>query len=608
VPRPIHRFRPAVLAALALVVALALPAAGWAQPTAGRTPTPGVGTSATLDAQVLARIVGMSLEEKVGQLFVTYAYGQSADEIDPRNRSTYGVDTPAQVVQKYRLGGVIYFAWSNNVNNPPQIAGLSTGLQRAALSHHGIPLLITTDQEGGIVARVGPPATQFPGNMALGAARQAEHALRAALITAEELRTLGINQDYAPVADVNVNPQNPVIGVRSFGEEPDLVSGLVRAQVAGYQQDDRLAATAKHFPGHGDTSVDSHTGLPVIHHSLAELDKIDLPPFQKAIERGIASIMTAHIVVPALDPSGRPATLSRPILTGLLRERLGFDGVIVTDALDMAGVRQMVGDERVPIEALKAGTDMLLMPPVPDLQYHAVLNAVRSGEISEARLNRSLYRILRLKFRLGLFTDPFAHPERIVQVVGTPQHLATADRISDRSVTLLKNDAGLLPLAPDSAKPTLVTGFGVTTTATIGQELTARGLVTEVLSTGSNPSDTTIAQAVAAANRSELVVVTTSQAWNQVLNPKQKDLVNALFQTGRPLIAVAVREPYDIAYFTAAPTYLTTYGFNPVSLRALVRVLFGEVNPSGKLPVTIPAADDPGRILFPYGFGLSYDR
>jgi beta-N-acetylhexosaminidase len=608
VPRPIQRLGPAALAALALVGLLALPAAGRARPTAGQASTPGVGAGAAVDAQVLARIAGMSLEEKVGQLFVTYAYGRSADEVDPRNRSTYGVDTPVQVVQKYHLGGVIYFAWSNNVDNPPQIAGLSTGLQRAALGDSGVPLLVSTDQEGGIVARVGPPATQFPGNMALGAARQAEYALQAASITAGELRTLGINQDYAPVADVNVNPQNPVIGVRSFGEAPELVSGLVRAQVAGHQQGQRLAATAKHFPGHGDTSVDSHTGLPVIHHSLDELEKIDLPPFQAAIERGIASIMTAHIVVPALDPSGRPATLSRPILTGLLRERLGFDGVIVTDALDMAGVRQMFGDERVPVEALKAGTDMLLMPPVPDLQYHAVLDAVRSGEISEARLDQSLYRILRLKFRLGLFTDPFAHPERIAEVVGTPQHLATADHISDRAVTLLKNDAGLLPLAPGSGKRTLVTGFGVTTTATIGQELAARGLATEVLSTGSNPSDTTIAQAAAAANRNELVVVTTSQAWNQALNPKQKDLVNALLQTGRPLIALAVREPYDIAYFTAASTYLVVYGFNPVSLRALVRVLFGEVNPSGKPPVTILAADDPARVLFPYGFGLSYDR
>jgi beta-N-acetylhexosaminidase len=543
VPRPIHRLGPAVLAALALVGVLAPPAAGWAWPTAGQASTLGVGAGAVLAAD-------------------------------------------AQALAR--------------------IAGLSTGLQRAALDDSGIPLLVSTDQEGGIVARVGPPATQFPGNMALGAARQAEYALQAASITAGELRTLGINQDYAPVADVNVNPQNPVIGVRSFGEAPELVSGLMRAQVAGYQQGQRLAATAKHFPGHGDTSVDSHTGLPVIHHSLDELEKIDLPPFQAAIERGIASIMTAHIVVPALDPSGRPATLSRPILTGLLRERLGLDGVIVTDALDMAGVRQMFGDERVPVEALKAGTNILLMPPVPDLQYHAVLDAVRSGEISKARLDQSLYRILRLKFRLGLFTDPFAHPEHIAEVVGTPQHLATADRISDRAVTLLKNDAGLL--APGSGKRTLVTGFGVTTTATIGQGLATRGLATEVLSTGSNPSDTTIAQAVAAANRNELVVVTTSQAWNQALNLKQRDLVNALLQIGRPLIALAVREPYDIAYFTAASTYLAAYGFNPVSLRALVRVLFGEVNPSGKLPVTIPAADDPARVLFPYGFGLSYDR
>ena len=603
-----RRSRAVLRAGLALLALLALPATGPA--AAGSGPAPGAGTAGAraLHARVMARIAGMTLEEKVGQLFVTYVYGAAADQPDPRNRETYGVDTPAEVVQKYHLGGVIYFPWSGNVNEPRQVADLSNGLQRAALDGSGLPLLIATDQEGGTVARVGPPATQFPGNMALGAARSSKHARRAAAISGKELRTLGINQNYAPVADVNVNPQNPVIGARSFGEDPALAARLTRAQVTGYQQGHQVAATAKHFPGHGDTNLDSHTALPVIHHTLAELEKIDLPPFQAAIRSGIEAIMTGHIVVPALDPSGRPATLSQPILTGLLRERLGFDGVVVTDSLGMAGVRQVSSDERVPVEALKAGADMLLMPPVPDLQYQAVLEAVRSGEVPEARIDRSLYRILRLKFRLGLDRDPFAYPERIDRVVGSPQHLAAAGAIADRAVTLLRNDGGVLPLAAGSGARTLVTGFSAGATSTLAAELAARGLATTPLATGTNPSGARIAQAAAAAHSSDLTVVLTSQAWNQELYPEQKDLVNALLATGTPVVAVAVREPYDVAWFGAAPACLATYGFNDASLKALARVLLGEVSPAGRLPVTIPAADDPDRVLFPYGSGLGYRR
>jgi beta-N-acetylhexosaminidase len=305
------------------------------------------GGSGRDEAFIRKIIKGMTLEEKVGQMFMTYAYGQSADDPDPAmvaaNQDAYGLDNFEQLIDEYHLGGIIYFAWSNNVNNPVQIAGLSNGIQDSALSQpSGVPLLVSTDQEQGVVARVGPPATQFPGNMALGAARGASNARTAAEITGRELRAIGINENFAPVADVNVNAQNPVIGVRSFGSDPALVSKLSAAQVKGYQYQG-VSSTAKHFPGHGDTNVDSHTGLPVISHTREELETIDLPPFQAAIDRDIDSIMTAHIVVPALDDSGRPATLSKPILTGLLRKQMDFDGLIVTDALTMEGVREMFG-------------------------------------------------------------------------------------------------------------------------------------------------------------------------------------------------------------------------------------------------------------------------
>ncbi|MGH2821555.1 MAG: glycoside hydrolase family 3 protein, partial [Thermoleophilaceae bacterium] len=516
----------AVLLACALAVAAAV--------------APGASADRDDDDQdrLMRKLDRMSLEEKVGQMFMTYAYGTSVDQADPRNQSTYGVDSFRQLIERYHLGGIIYFAWSDNVKDPRQIAGLSNGIQKVATSSGtGVPALVSTDQEQGLVVRVTEPATQFPGNMALGAARDPGLARSAAAVTGEELRAMGINENFAPVADVNVNPENPVIGVRSFSSNPGLVASLTEAQVRGYQRED-VASTAKHFPGHGDTSVDSHTGLPVIDHTREELDRIDLPPFAAAIDAGVESIMTAHIVVPALDDSGRPATLSRPILTDLLRREMNFDGVVVTDALTMEGVREMFGDDRVPVEAIKAGADLLLMPPDLDLAYRSVLEAVRSGEISERRIDRSVYRILRLKERLGLFEQPFVKESKVAKEVGNSDHLAVADDVTERTVTLVKNGAGTLPLAADSGKRALVTGWGASTTARLASQVRERGLPAEVYETGASPSDAAIAGARAAAERNDLVIAVTNRAWS---SPAQQRLVAELVASGKPVIVAAVR-------------------------------------------------------------------
>ncbi|HEY9328868.1 MAG TPA: glycoside hydrolase family 3 N-terminal domain-containing protein, partial [Streptomyces sp.] len=323
-------------------------------------------TSAATTQRLKRLISRMSLEEKVGQLFVMRVYGHSATEPDQAdidsNLAEIGVRTAAEMIAKYHVGGIIYFAWAHNTRDPHQIADLSNGIQRAGLAEpNSLPLLISTDQEHGIVCRVGEPATLMPGAMALGAGGSRSDARRAGQIAGAELAAIGIRQNYAPDADVNVNPANPVIGVRSFGSDPQSVAGMVAAQVKGYQSAG-IASTAKHFPGHGDTSTDSHTGLPVITHTREQWAELDEPPFKAAIAAGIDSIMTAHIVVPALDPAEDPATLSRPILTGILREELGYDGVVVTDSLGMEGVRTKYGDERVPVLALQAGVDQLLNP------------------------------------------------------------------------------------------------------------------------------------------------------------------------------------------------------------------------------------------------------
>ncbi|MER5296997.1 glycoside hydrolase family 3 protein [Streptomyces pharetrae] len=567
------------------------------------------------DRRLRRLISRMTLEEKVGQLFVSRAYGHSAtapDQADiDANLREFGVRTPAELVARYRLGGVIYFAWAHNTRDPRQIAALSNGLQQASLDlPHRLPLLISTDQEHGIVARIGKPATLFPGAMAIGAGGSRTDARALGRIAGRELRAMGVRQDYTPVADVNVNPANPVIGVRSFGADPDAVAELVAAETAGYQRSG-VAATAKHFPGHGDTETDSHYGFPVIKHTRAQWEALDAPPFRAAIEAGIDSIMTAHILVPALDDSGDPATLSRPILTGILREQLGFDGVVVTDALDMAGVRQKYGDERVPVLALKAGVDQLLNAPKLDLAWNAVLKAVQGGELTEERLEESILRVLRLKAKLGLLDDPWTDEDAVDDKVGTAAHLATADRIAERTTTLLVNEGGLLPLAPDDTPRLLVVGAdpaspsGTTgpPTGVLARALTELGFTATALSTGTAPSATVIERAVAAAAEADAVVVAT---YNVTATSSQRTLVERLLATGRPVVAVAVRNPYDAARLPGVRAYLATYSWTDVEVRAAARVIAGEAEPRGKLPVPVQRADDPTRVLYPLGHGLTY--
>lgn len=592
---------------LAAVVGLAVLAPAAIAQTPPAPPAPSVEDRkefhrATANARRLLR--RMTLEEKIGQMFVPYVYGAEADAAHPANPAKHGVDTPAEVVAEYHLGGVIYFAWSGNLVSPRQVSELSNGLQSAALeSGARVPLLISTDQEQGVVERLPQPSTRYPGTMALGAARDPLAAHDAAQVTGEELRAAGINQVFAPVADVNVNPQNPVIGVRSFGADPGMVSGMVSAQVAGFRRAD-VAATAKHFPGHGDTATDSHLGLPVIEHTREEFEALDLPPFQAAIDAGVDAVMTAHILVPSLDDSGLPATLSEPILTGWLRERLDYDGLIVTDALDMDGVRGLVPDDRVPVEAIKAGADLMLMPVRLADTIANVAAAVEAGEISEARIDRSVERILVTKYERGLFDDPYVDVDAVEEVVAAPEHQAHAQAVADRTVTLVRNDDGILPLDPGGIESVLVTGWGQAGTATLRDAIAAEGVAAEALWTG-EPDAERIDEAVRAAADHDVAVVATMSAGFAPSAP-QRDLVAALEAGGTPVVVVAVRNPYDVASLPGVGTYLAAYSYAPVSLRATARVLFGTVDPSGTLPVTIPAANDPAAVLHPYGHGLRY--
>jgi beta-N-acetylhexosaminidase len=543
-------------------------------------------------------LAGMTLPEKVGQMIVGYVYGDSATTTAPAdvtaNNALYGagVDNGAAAVARYHLGGVIYFTWSRNLAAPAQIAALSNGLQAAALADSGVPLQISTDQEGGIVNRIGAPLAVSPGNMAIGATFDPAGAWRAARVSGEELRALGVNMVDAPVVDVNTNARNSADGPRAFGDRTAQVSLFGAAAVGGYRAAG-VGAQAKHFPGLGDTTVNTDNGVAVTNETRAQIMATHVPAFRAAIAAGVPSVMAAHIVAPALDPSGAPASLSRPIVTGLLREALHYDGVVVTDALDAAALAGIPA-ERIVLDAVAAGDDQLLMPADPPLAVRSILDAVRDGTVSEARIDQSVRRILRMKRGLGLFERGPVPPPVIGTTIGSPEHLATMAGIAAHSVTRLRDAA--LPVRPGG--PVLVTGWGVSTTQNLANGLTDRGLSATRLWTGS-PSPAVIAQAVAAAQAADVTVVTTYNAWS---DPTQQSLVQALLATGRPIVVAAVGGPYDIAYFPAAGTYLAAYDYQPVSVAALADVLTGRAAPTGRLPVTIRSADG-GTVLFPFGAG-----
>ncbi|MCL6298664.1 glycoside hydrolase family 3 protein [Streptomyces kronopolitis] len=610
-----HSRRTVLTTAAAAVAAVGPTGAAAPAPATPPAPLGHRPPSPATRARLRRLISRMTPEEKAGQLFVMRIYGHSATDPDPddvaANRKEIGVANAAELIAKYHVGGIIYFGWAHNTREPHQIADLSNGIQRAAAAQRvPVPVLISTDQEHGIVARVGAPATLFPGAMALGAGGSREDAGTAATLAGRELLAMGIRQDYAPDADVNVNPANPVIGVRSFGADPQAVARMVAAEVKGYQGAG-IASCAKHFPGHGDTDTDSHVGLPYIHHTAEEWERLDAPPFKAAIAAGIDSIMTAHIVVPAFDKSEDPATLSRPILTGILRERLGYDGVVVTDSLGMEGVRVKYGDARVPVLALKAGVDQLLNPPDLSLAHAAVVRALADGELSERDIDAKLMRILLLKERRGLFARPYTTRRAVDRVVGIRSHLAAADRIADRTTTLLRNDAGILPLSRRRERRVLVVGYdaaaptgtGGPPTAVLARAFTELGFTATALSTSLSPGRPQIDEAVAALAARDAVVVAT---YNVTADSSQRQLVAALLATGKPVVQLAVRNPYDIAQLPGVKAALASYSWTDVELRAAARVIAGRRDPAGRLPVAIMRADTPTTALYRIGHGLSY--
>lgn len=635
------------LVSLALAGALALSAL---VPTAL---TPQVQAAEQTPEQILAK---MNLDQKVGQLLWTHVYGDSADDTTyaSDNQAIFGtgISTPAQAVKKYHLGGVLYFNWAHNFSSEntdvTKVAALSNGLQAAAKADGNVPLGITIDQEGGMVSRVGAPATIFPGNMALGATGNQALAYSQGQVLGCEMRSLGINADFAPVLDVNTNPNNPVIGLRAISDDPNLVAQLGGAQIQGIQSQG-VSATAKHFPGHGDADTDSHLGLPRVTYSRQVLNQ-HLVPFKTAINGGVDMIMTAHIVVDAIDPN-LPATLSKPVLTGLLRQELGFTGVITTDALDMEGAQLAVmtpaeqakykelknkedsakqkADKdptqadsareastefknflapiraRVAVKALQAGSDILLNTKDAAAVVDGIKAAVKDGSLTSAQIDQSVLRILKWKQKRGVLKTEPIDAASVQAKLGTAASRDVASQIARNSVTLLRNDANKAPL--DAAKGTrvLVAGSSWANPELLPEPLKAAGfsvVFTQDPDAKENPSDSEISAWVRQAANVDTVIFASYAPGAQ-----QFKAIDALVATGKQVIVINTSLPYPLARYSgggAGPQVVAEiYANNSVALAAAVDVLSGQASALGKLPVSVPGASG---VAYARGFGLGY--
>lgn len=560
----------------------------------------------------------MTVDEKVAQLVVPAVAGV----FTARDSDAY--ERLSRLARERRVGGFHVFGGGEPLPqvllnpsyggsggkatkaDPFGAADLLNRLQRESV----VPLLVTADFEGG-VGYIVNGATRLPRAMAMGATRDLALVERAGRLAAGEGRRLGVHLNFYPVVDVNNNPRNPIINVRSFGEDPSLVSQMARAYVRGLHSGGMLA-TAKHFPGHGDTSVDTHLDLAVIEHPRARLDAIELPPFRAAIEEGVDAVMSSHIALPALDPTpGLPATLSRPILSGLLREEMKFEGLVFTDSMSMHAISRLFAPERAAATAVAAGADVVLDPPDPEAAYRGIREAVEQGEIPLERIDRSVRRILHAKARLGL------HKEREVDLAAIPAELggraraAVAEEVSARAVTLVKDDRRQVPLSVPAGARVLY--LSVIDYASGWREgAPSRAFLPELKRrfadvTALELSDRTTAAEMdlvrALGRGADLVIASAfvrlaAYSGRMGLTPEQVSLLEELAaDEKRPFVVVAFGSPYLPMLAPRLPAVLLTYELTDAAEVAAARALLGDAPIGGKLPISLPG-------LFPVGHGL----
>lgn len=546
----------------------------------------------------------LTLEQKIGQVL---AIGFDGTTLHAELR---------ELITQYHLGGLVFFA--RNVESPAQVARLVCEAQSAARAA-GLPgLLLAIDQEGGLVARLTEDKgfTEFPPAMALGATGDPEHARQAAAAIAHEMRAVGLNANFAPVLDVNSNPANPVIGVRSFSFEPGVAAQYGAAFARGLQ-DASVMAFGKHFPGHGNTQQDSHFDLPVVRSPREELDEVELLPFRAAIAAGLAGIMSAHISFPALDPAGLPATLSERVMTGLLRQELGFDGLLATDSLAMGALERMGYPAPVAAAAaLQAGADLLLFNhghAIHRQAFETIRAWVLDGRIPLARLDEAVRRVLAAKARFGMLEPVLPDPAAAAAQCKTPDHMALSRRLAARSICLLRDPSARVPLVEGAG--------GLVIEIPAARGLAAR-LGLPAYAVPEDPDDGQIQAAVSAARATLTAAADHHQPGAEATTTSavvialalaspgpaagvlhavergegQVRLVKALAEAGLPLVIVALRSPFDLNELAPATSaahphspvlrtsaWLATLGDWGTSLDALADVLLGKAAPLGKI-------------------------
>ncbi len=546
-------------------------------------------------AWVEKTLQAMTLEEKIGQLIVP---PMIAPFLDPRSSDVKELEREVTV---YKVGGFHTFA-----HDSIEFVRLHTRLQRAAK----VPLLLTADLEGGAGYQFNG-GTRVPRAMALGATGSEELVYEAGRITALEGRALGIGVNFYPVVDVNNNPQNPIINLRAFGEDPQEVARFGAAYIRGSHAGG-LLATAKHFPGHGDTSADSHIELPVIELGRERLDQIELPPFRAAVDAGVDAVMTAHICLPKLEPEPcPPASLSPAVTTKLLRNDLHFPGLIFTDALTMSGITAKYSPEEAAVLAVKAGADVLLIPVDTAKTVQALKRAVESGDIPLERIEASVRRILEAKAQLRLNEKRFADEAQVATALGKPEYQQAARTMIERGLTLVRDDRKVLPLRLKPGQRVLFltlldapNGWRDRPGVAFGEELRKRYSNVDFIDVRlDNTSTRETVEAI-----KELVDITDVILTNGYirvaaykgsieLTPWQVDLLRYISKSNKPFVFTLYGSPYLLGFVPELPSYILTYEYYPEAERAAARAIFGEIPFTGTLPIALPEA-------YPRGHGL----
>jgi beta-N-acetylhexosaminidase len=528
---------------------------------------------------------GLSLRERLGQMLMTPVQVEQA---------TGGrLEELKKLVTELGLGGVVVRGGS-----PETVAALTNELQRASR----VPLFVGADYERGLRMQMKTAGTPFTNNMGVAAAGDPRAAFEQGRITAQEARAVGVNWLFGPVADLNNNPDNPVINVRSFGEDPRRVAEFVAAAVRGTREGGALS-TAKHFPGHGDTAVDSHIGLPTIRADRARLYALELVPFRAAVSAGVDSVMTAHVALPALTGDDLPATLSPKVTTELLRRELRFDGLVVTDSLGMGAITKGFPGGEASVRAVLAGADVALTPPELKASLDALEEAVNSKRLTRERVDESVRRILQAKYRLGLAERRTVDTQAVRNLVERPESLESARRVAEASITLLRDGRGLLPLdarrAAGAAFVVVAADDDPEEGRTFVPRVQARAPTVRVLRADPKTTAAEYDTLLTKASKADAVIVAAfvkraAGKGTVALPERQAEFVRRLVNAGKPVAVVAFSGPYLIRQFPDAAAFMVAYGIEDVAQEAAVRVLFGDAPARGRLPVTVPGLFEAG--------------